>query len=250
MAYSLYQLLWFFLLYSFLGWRRCGSRRPAQACFHQHRLPQPAAVSHLRRSGGALLHFPAGALRESVLSLPGGHGALRLPHLCDRLPAGADLPFGDGGISPATVSSSRAISPCRCWRSGVLWRCCASASAIPSFRRVAGSDAPLGRAAHSAGRLSAHRAGFPALSGLCSPAPVPAQAPGRTGRGFPQYLLNFGNAITGRIQRRVMHAYPNLETQDISGTRQEKRTVPKSLPRAAVFINSCGSSSLPPFWEI
>ena len=52
---------------------------------------------------------------------------------------------------------------------------------------------------------------------------------------FRNLSNQFGNAITGRIQRRVIHAYPNLETEKIVKTQKEANRREKSL----VFAQGC-----------
>ena len=52
---------------------------------------------------------------------------------------------------------------------------------------------------------------------------------------FRNLSSHFGNAITGRIQRRVIHAYPNLETEKIVQAQEETRRHEKPL----VFAQGC-----------
>ena len=133
MAYSLYQLLWFFLLYSFLGW--CAG--VAAAALRKHAFINTGFLNlplcPIYGAAAVLFSIFLPELSSNLFFLfLGGMGALRLPHLCDRLPAGAHLSPEMVGFHPPPFPVRGLYLRAAAGALGVLWRCCASASAIPS----------------------------------------------------------------------------------------------------------------------
>lgn len=51
---------------------------------------------------------------------------------------------------------------------------------------------------------------------------------------------SFGNAITGRIQRRMMKAYPNLETSKLLAEQAETKKTQKEKAEKETFAKGCG----------
>ncbi len=67
MEYSFYEVLWFYLIYSFAGWcaeSQRGSHSTKEIC--QPWICQHAAVSHLRGRSGAVRYFSSGTKRTSL----------------------------------------------------------------------------------------------------------------------------------------------------------------------------------------
>lgn len=235
MAYSLYQLLWFFLLYSFLGW--CAG--VAAAALRKHAFintgflnlplcPIYGAAAVLfsiflpELSENLFFLFLGGMVLSAFLTFVTGFLLERIFHRKWWDFTRHRFQF-EGYISVPLLALWGALAVL-CIRFG-----------DPLLARL------LGLMPRSVGKpvlLAVYL--LIALDFLLSLVSV-LQLRFRLKRlagleeDFRNISSNFGNAITGRIQRRVMHAYPNLEAQDISGTRQEEEARPKVFAQGCCF---------------
>ena len=235
MAYSLYQLLWFFLLYSFLGW--CAGVAAAalrRACFHQHRLPQPAAVSYLRRSGGVFsiflpelsenlfFLFLGGTVLSAFLTFVTGFLLERIFH----------RKWWDFTRHRFQFEGYISVPLLALW--GALAVLCVPLGDPLLARLLDLMPRSVGRPILLAVYLLI---ALDFLLSLVSVLQLRFRLKRLAGleKDFRNISSNFGNAITGRIQRRVMHAYPNLETQDIYRDPAGRRGPSQSLCPGLLF---------------